>query len=213
MKKLLFTILVFVAIVSFVHAQSSSQLFFREDWKEIEAELPVTQKHVANVDLTLLLHGPGKDLVKKSFHPHIPNDPYYIWSGECQDNWAVSLRHNTKNVDLSGSAEVHWQSKQSGFRQLRLIVKLVDGKWLVSDKYDDESDDWHKKEFKIADLRWRELDITTITEGNWLSNPDLSQVEQVGFTDLMVGGKSKASSRLDWIEVYGKPVNRSTARN
>jgi hypothetical protein len=26
---------------------------------------------------------------------------------------------------------------------------------------------------------------------------------------LMTGGESDACSRIDWIEVYGKPVNRS----
>lgn len=187
-----------------IQAQSSSELFFREDWKEIEAALPVTQEHVSNPDLVLSLHGPGKEGIKKSNHPHIPNDPFYIWSGECLGNWAVSLRHNTKMVDLTGPAEIHWQSKQSGFRQLRLIVKLSDGKWLISDQFDDESDKWRKKVFRIADLRWRELNIDNVREGKWLDDPDLSQVEEIGFTDLMVGGKSKASSRLDWIEVYGK---------
>jgi hypothetical protein len=35
---------------------------------------------------------------------------------------------------------------------------------------------------------------------------DLSRVDEIGFTDLMPGGGSDACSRLDWIEVYGKPV-------
>ena len=39
-------------------------------------------------------------------------------------------------------------------------------------------------------------------------NPDLSRVDEIGFTDLMVGGQSEACSRLDWVEVYGKPVDR-----
>ena len=37
---------------------------------------------------------------------------------------------------------------------------------------------------------------------------DLSRVDEIGFTDLMTGGKSKACSRIDWIEVYGKSVDR-----
>ena len=36
----------------------------------------------------------------------------------------------------------------------------------------------------------------------------LSNVEEIGFTDLMPGGKSSSCSRLDWIEVYGMPVAR-----
>jgi len=33
-------------------------------------------------------------------------------------------------------------------------------------------------------------------------------VDEIGFTDLMAGGGSPASSRVDWIEVYGRPVSR-----
>ena len=154
------------------------------------------------------MHGPGKDGVKKSNHPEIPNDPFYIWSGECRGNWAVSLRHKHQQVDLTGNAEIHWGSKQSGFRQLRIILKLSDGNWLVSDRFEGESSDWGTSKFKIAALRWRELDIDKITEGNWVEDPDLSGVQEVGFSDLMVGGQSKACSRLDWIAVYGKPVGQ-----
>jgi hypothetical protein len=207
-SKALFLILITAAVFNIVNAQSASSLFFREDWKETEAALPVTQEHVANPDLKLSLHGEGKDGVKKSNHPHIPNDPFYIWSGECRGNWAVSLKHTSKNVDLTGSAEIHWRSKQSGFRQLRLILKLSGDQWLVSDDCQNESDDWRSKIFKVAEVRWRELNIDRVVEGNWVDKPDLSDVEEIGFTDLMSGGQSKASSRLDWVAVYGVPVTR-----
>ncbi len=207
-KLFIIFLLIFSSVGGHMLAQSSSDLFFREDWKETEAALPVTQEHVANPDLQLSLHGFSREEIKKSNHPHIPDDPYYIWSGECRGNWAVSLMHKTKKVDLTGSAEIKWQAKQSGYRQLRVILKLSDGQWLVSDHYDDESKYWREKSFKIADLRWRELDIERVIEGNWVKDPDLSEVEEIGFTDLMVGGQSKASSRLDWIEVYGKTLEK-----
>ena len=41
-------------------------------------------------------------------------------------------------------------------------------------------------------------------EGAKVTTPDLSRVEEIGFTDLMAGGGSAACSRLDWIEVYGR---------
>lgn len=204
----IFLIILTGAFFNGLNAQSISNLFFKEDWKETEAALPVTQEHVANADLELSLHGEGKDGVKKSNHPHIPNDPFYVWSGECRGNWAVSLKHTSQNVDLSGPAEIHWRSKQSGFRQLRIILKLSEGIWLVSDDCEDESEDWRSKKFRIAEIHWRELNIDRVIEGNWVDEPDLSNVEEIGFTDLMVGGQSKASSRLDWIAVYGKPVMR-----
>jgi hypothetical protein len=33
-----------------------------------------------------------------------------------------------------------------------------------------------------------------------VSKPDLSKVDEVGWTDLMIGGSTPASSRVDWIE-------------
>jgi hypothetical protein len=181
-----------------VQAQTKGNLFFREDWKEIPAATPVTQEHVANPNLLLSLHGPGKDKVKKSFHPEIPNDPYYIWSGECLANWALSLRHRNQLVDLSGPAAlVRWRARQSGFRELRLLLKLADGTWLVSDQSHPFLPEWGEKEFRIADLRWRKLNLDRVIEGNWVDNPDLTRVEEIGFTDLMAGGQTPASSRLD----------------
>jgi hypothetical protein len=202
---------VLVCMFSFVqYSQSAAQspkLFLREDWKEIEAALPVTQAHVANADLLLSLHGPASGAIKKSNHPDIPNDPYYIWSGECKGNWAVSLRHRSQSMDLTGEAQINIRSKQSGFRQLRIILKLADGSWLVSDQYAGFTDDWTEKKFRVAGIHWRKLTIDTVTEGAWVQNPDLSKVMEVGFTDLMTGGGTPASSRLDWIEVYGKTVS------
>jgi hypothetical protein len=190
------------------HAQDRPGLFFREDWAEIPPVTPITQQHVSNSELSLALHGPGRSAIRKSHHEQPADDPYYVWSGECAGNWAVSLRHRESNVDLTGMAKMRWRSKQSGFRQLRVILKLAGGTWLVSDASDGPSADWREREINIADIRWRVLDIETIAERNWAANPDLSRVEEVGFTDLMAGGGTPASSRLDWIEVYGKPAKR-----
>jgi hypothetical protein len=190
-------------------AQSRSKLFFREDWKEIAAALPVTQEHIANPDLILALYGPAAKSVKKSNHPEIPNDPFYIWSGECKGNWAVGLRHKNEDVDLStADARVRIRSRQSGFRTLRLMLKLGDGSWLVSDAGLDFTEVWSEKEFRIADIRWLKLNIDHVTEGQWVKDPDLRRVVEIGFTDLMAGGGTPASSRLDWIEVWGSGRNR-----
>jgi hypothetical protein len=183
-------------------------LLFREDWRENPAETPVTQAHVANPDLIVTRHGPGESKIKKSHHDQPADDPYYIWSGEAATNWALSLRHVRSVVDLSGQSKIRWRAKQTGFRQLRIILKLANGKWIVSDQSDDDSSDWRVREFNLADVRWRLLDIAKVTEGKWEPAPDLSRVEEIGFTDLMAGGGTPASSRLDWIEVYGRGVPR-----
>jgi hypothetical protein len=195
-----------VLALGLIAADYRPPVFFREDWKETEAALPVTAEHVANSDLIMSLHGPGKAGIKKSHHAQPVDDPYYIWSGECKGNWAVSLRHKTALVDLRGPAKIRWRSKQAGFRQLRVVVQLADNTWLVADAADAASSDWRERDFVVSDLRWRRLDIANVIEGNWAPNPDLSRVREIGFTDLMSGGGSIACSRLDWIEVHGVPV-------
>ena len=177
---------------------------FREDWKETPAATPVTQEHVANPDLVLTVHGPGADGVKKSHHDQPADDPYYIWSGDTTAPWAVSLRHRRGPIDLSGPARVRWRAKQSGFHELRLIVQVDTKQWLVADQSDGASADWREREFSIRDLTWRSLDITRIVEGRAVDKPDLSRVLAIGVTDLRAGGGTPASSRLDWIEVYGR---------
>ena len=187
-------------------AQERPGLFFREDWKETPAATPLTQEHVANPDLLLTRHGPAQAQIKKSHHDTPKDDPYYVWSGDTEGNWAVSLRHKSALVDLTGQARIVWRAKQSGFRRLRIILKTADGAWLVSDQADDDSLDWRVREFILADLRGRTLDVEKVVAGGFAKAVDLSRVAEVGVTDLMRGGGTPASSRLDWIEVYGKPV-------
>ena len=184
-------------------------LALREDWKEIPAEIPVSQAHVNHPDLLLELHGPGQDSIKKSHHEKPADDPYYIWSGICTGNWAVTLKHREKELDLSGYARIRWRTKQSGFRQLHLLLQLADGTWLVSVQSEGYSGDWKVGELIMADMEWFTLDIQAVTEQKPVRDPDLGRVRAIGFTDLMPGGNSDACSRLDWIEVYGYLVERN----
>ena len=103
--------------------------------------------------------------------------------------------------------------KVAGFHLLRPIVKLADGTWLVGDHADGLSADWHEDEISLADLRWRKLDIKKVIEapdGKWIEHPDLSKVDEIGFTDLMAGSGHGPGgwSDVGRIEVYGKPVKR-----
>jgi hypothetical protein len=183
-------------------------LFFREDWKETPAEIPLNQNHVENTELTLQLYGAGIDSLKKSHHETPVDDPFYVWSGLCLGNWMVTLKHRTENVDLTGFSKVKIRTKQSGLRELRISLKLANGSWLVSNKSVGSSKDWQITEINIQDIVWHNLDAKSITETGEAINPDISNVEEIGFTDLMPGGKSSACSRLDWIEVYGSALSR-----
>ena len=182
-------------------------LIFREDWTASPPAIPLTQSDVANSELTVAVHGPGPPLVKKSYHDAREWDPHYVWSGLAKTPWAVSLSLADGGLmDLSGSATVRWRSRQSGFRALRAVVELAGGQWLVSEYSDGASEQWRVSEFAFSSSRWRRLDPSTVTEGPWAEDPDLTRVRSVGFTDLMPGGRSRACSRLDWIEVYGQRV-------
>jgi hypothetical protein len=207
-KVFIFFILIFSMSNSIAQESYRPGLFFREDWKETPPEIPLSQNHVNNPELLVQLYGAGKDSLKKSNHDRPVDDPFYVWSGLCLENWLVSLKHKENNVDLTGFAKIRWRSKQAGLRELRIALKLANGNWLVSDVSDGPSKDWRIKEFNIQDIAWYKLDIDRVTEIGPVSNPDLSNVEEIGFTDLMPGGKSASCSRLDWIEVDGKPVKR-----
>ena len=209
-KFILLLAIFFVFEVHNITAQESYRpgLFFREDWKETPPEIPLSQNHVDNQDLLLQTYGPGKNNLKKSNHEKPVDDPFYVWSGECLGNWLVSLKHNNDNVDLTGFSKIRWRSKQAGQRYLRIALKLAEGTWLVSDATDGPSKDWRIREFNLQDITWYRLDIKNIVEVGLAKNVDLSNVEEIGFTDLMPGGKSNSCSRLDWIEVDGKRIQR-----
>ncbi len=185
----------------------TEELFFREDWKEIPAATPVTQEHVQNPELLVFRHGPAGDQIKKSHHDQIVNDPWYIWSGSCEDgHWAISLRKEETLVDLR-EGKIVWRTKQQGGHVLKVILELENGTWLVSDAGFGETPDWHEFSVKPSQLTWSALDIKTIQAGERVRNPDLSRVRSVGWTDLMKGEGSAGCTRVDWIEVYGKAVN------
>jgi hypothetical protein len=90
---------------------------------------------------------------------------------------------------------------------------------LVADYGEPSSTYWRESEIYFVDIpRWRSLDPATVAEAPrkagepvWTTNVDLSQVDEIGFTDLMGGaGKgAQGNSGVDWIEVYGNPVRRS----
>jgi hypothetical protein len=189
-------------------------LLFREDWNHKEPFEEVSQEHVANPDLLQSTWGPGGSGIKKRHHGR-DDEPYYIWSGACPGNWALTLRHKDAHADLTGRSKIRWRTLETGFRRLHVILKLSEGTWLVSDESTGASSDWRETEFVVADLHWRKLDIKEIFEGVPVAKPDLSRVDEIGFTDLMrgmlspAGMSSPAASRIDWIEVYARPVKRA----
>jgi hypothetical protein len=120
------------------------------------------------------------------------------------------MRHSL--VDLSSGAHIRWRTRQSGGHVLKIVLGLEDGTWLVSDKGFGETPDWWVFDVDLEVFRWHRLDIQSIKAGPLVKEPDLSRVRSVGWTDLMVGGSSKACTRVDWIEVYGLAVRSDSRR-
>ena len=197
----------------FVPEDHRPPLFFREDFSDQPNETPVTQASILNKNLLIASYGPGKDMVAKSHHDSPKDDPSYIWTGSCTQVCGFTLRHKDAYVDLTGLAKIRWRTKQTGFHQLRLLIKLADGTLLVSDRYEGSSSDWRESEIAIADVRWRALDAKVMNDGAWVDKPDLGRVDEIGWTDLAPGsghgsGGAAGSSRVDWVEVYGAGVKR-----
>jgi len=199
-------------------------VFFREDWKfdssvlnqntPREPEHTIVQGDVKNPNLEVRVYG-DKAGTRTVIQPY-NEDITYVMSLLCTSNWAITLRDKTNDVDLTGLAIIKWRTRVSGFHLLRPILKLADGTWLIGDKTVGLSTDWVESEIQLYDVRWRTLDIENVVEGReaqWVDKPDLSRVEEIGFTDLMrgAGHGSGGGSRIDWIQVTGKPVPRSSS--
>jgi hypothetical protein len=175
----------------------------------------VVQSDLRSLSLELRVYGPSNIDVRIVKHASPKDDPSYIWSGSSPEPWALTLRDKKNYVDLSGPvAKIRWRTKQAGFNLLRPVLKLADGTFLVGDYTEGYTGDWRETEFSLASVRWRSLDsaniVTTRSEPGWVVNPDLTRVDEVGFTDLVrgSGGGAGGGSRIDWIEVYGNPVPR-----
>jgi len=189
-------------------------LFFKEEWKQTEkgGEHPVDiAVALSNPNLELKLYGPAAKEFLMTGAANDENNPTHLWTGMCTSPCGATLRDKTNMVDLSGLARIKWNTKMSGFHQVRPLIKLADGTFLVGDKADGSTTDWLWSEIAIADVKWLRVDIATgVTKGNVVANPDLTKVDEVGYIDLMPGSGHGPGGWSDvaQIEVYGRPVKR-----
>ena len=202
-------------------------LFFREAWKHSGIpEHPMSQESVASPNLQITFYGEQPSTSHPNGHekdggiwdnkrPQPLDDPAHTFTGTCNRPCGLTLKDRNNMVDMTGFAKVIWRVKAEGFHVLRPMIKLADGTVLVGDHSDGYAPDWHVSEFTLFDLRWRRLDpekVVTAT-GNlagWITNPDLTRVDEIGFVDLMPGSSHGNGGWTDLasIEVWGKPVPR-----
>jgi hypothetical protein len=188
-------------------------LFIKEDWKQIPGggEHPVTPASITGAGVELKLYGASSKEIQLTGVDGDDNNPTHVWTGLCTTPCALALRDKARYVDLTGLARIRWNVKTSGFHEIRPIVKLADGTWLVGDHTDASPLDWLVGELSIASVRWLKLDAERlVTTGNFLDKPDLSKVDEVGFVDLMPasGHGPGGWSDVAQIEIYGTAVRR-----
>jgi hypothetical protein len=188
-------------------------LFLREEWKQTPTggEHPVTADGLANPNLELKLYGSTSKDVQLTGSAQDDNNPIHLWTGLCTTPCAVALRDKNNFADLTGLARMRWVTKMSGFHQVRPIVKLANGTWLVGDHADGSVADWHVSEFNLSQVRWLKLDIErVVTTGNFVDKPDLSKVDEIGFADLIPGSGHGPGGWADVaaIDVFAGSVKR-----
>jgi len=215
--------LMVVVLASGVLAQATPPtrppLFLSESWKGLSTPpddhgaWPASQQGVANPNLQLTLHGTsGKEIQLVAVRGSADVYPVNLWTGTTTSPSAATLRDRNNFVDLTNPlAKIRWVVRTSGFHQVRPVIKLADGTWLVGDRPTGPSADFNETDISIADLKWMKVDMARVVAvGNWIDHADLSKVDEVGFADLMPGSGHGPGGYVNVgrIEVYGKPVKR-----
>lgn len=194
-------------------------LFFAESWKGLPTPpddhnaWPAAQGGVSSPNLDLHLYGTsGKEIQLVASREGSDVTPRNLWTGSTTSPSAATLRDRNNFVDLSDPlAKIRWVVRTSGFHQVRPVLKLSDGTWLVGDRTTGPNLDFNESDVSIADVRWLKLDIDRVVAvGTWVERPDLRKVDEVGFADLMPGSGHGPGGYVNVgrIEVYGKPVKR-----
>ena len=221
------SILVLTSIVSVAFAQTPEPaepgarparpmrppLFLKEVWQQIPGggEHAVTPASITQPDAQMKVYGASGSEIQLTGAAGNEGNPVHVWTGLCTSPCGLTLRNKSSYVDLTGLARIRWNTKTSGFHQVRPMLKLADGTLLVGDHTDGSTLDWLVTEFSLALVHWLKLDPERlVTTGNVVAAPDLSKVDEVGFVDLMPasGHGPGGWSDVAQIEVYGKPVKR-----
>ena len=194
-------------------------LFFSESWKALptptddHGEWPAGQAGVANPNLQLSLYGPsGKDITLVAVRGRADVYPLNLWTGVTTSPIGATLRDKNNYVDLTDPmAKIRWVVRTSGFHQIRPLIKLADGTWLVGDRTTGPFADFNQSDVSMTDVGWMKIDpARMVTVGLMIDRPDLSKVDEVGFADLMPGSGHGNGGYVNvaQIEVFGKPVKR-----
>ena len=124
-------------------AQQPVNMVFKETWKDTSTMALMSQAYVTNPDLEPKMYGTGKEDFSVTNEGSVP----HIWTGDCASSCALALRHKDSFIDLTGKAKIRWFTKTSGFHEIRPVLKLADGTWLIGDHVDAGTFDYRQSEF------------------------------------------------------------------
>lgn len=196
-----------------------AELLFEERWTRAPLAQPMTQQNLGNQNLRLHLYGDVEG-IRKTFH----TTEDYTYTGETRNTWMITVSDPTSYFDLSLPGKVMLRTRNTGFRLTHVVIRTADGNFYVSEEGSGESRAWMNRDYILADLHWRNVAMddrpTTVNPNRPAdpgrhvivatsrATPDLAQVSEVGFTDLLPGGFIPATTRVQSWAVYGKRVAR-----
>ena len=210
-------------------APTAAPLAFKVEWvrpreqEDTKVRYMPVQQNIQDPNVIMTFYGKAARQILTTGAPASTVTPYGVWTGTAEGPLAVTFKLKDSYLDMTGLANIHWFTKTSGFHAIRPVVKLANGNLLVGDLTFESMAKLSLHEFSLLNIRWVKLDperVVTVPPGPvsgnpntgiWVANPDLSKIDEIGFTDLMPGSGHGQGGyiQLGGIEVYGKTVPRS----
>jgi hypothetical protein len=194
-------------------APTRPPLLFKEEWKQPpytgalnDENRRVTQAAVTNPALELKLYGADADEIGVYTH----EGRFDLWNGMSTSPIAVTLRHKTNYLDLTGLARLRWMVRTNGLHVIHPVLKLADGTMIAGDHAESTGGEYFQREVAFGNLRWFKLDPQKVVTTVEVKNPDLRRVDEIGWTDLMPGGGHGVAGwvNVSGVELYAKAVPR-----
>lgn len=180
---------------------------FREDFREVPAHTPATAADLSCAFLGFEATGPGAERIKLSFHPDTPNDPHYLWNGDCPGAVLLAFPFAAP-LDLSArDSAVEVRSKNVGGAALHVALRCGDA-WFVQEAVVPQQDDWGDTTMALHASRWRRLDPEQPALDGARATPRWRRVHGLGFVAPERGGSSGRCVRLDAFALRSSSAQR-----
>jgi len=174
--------------------------------EETDENTRVTQAVMTNANLEIKLYGADASVIRAATHEQRTD----LWNGMTTSPSAVTLRDKRNLFDLTGAARLRWILRTNAIHTLHPVVKLADGRLLVSDREITTHGEFLTVEIAYTGMRWYLLDPAKVVVRLEVVNPNLRAVDEVGVAMLMPGGGHgiAGSANMSNVELFAYPVVR-----